>query len=594
MPLVLSPAPTHRATTAEAARARGRHSGMGVSPARGLPLLGLAILWILVAPRSGDPSWLTGTAPRDSAAGRALLLAWSRAGRAVRLLLPAESTPPPGPASATQRARPLPGVSPPDTADVPDPACSSAGGGPADNPVASRYGDTAYPWTDEVRWRCVQNIADFDGATPLERILQAEDALGGRGGVVYVPAGTYAFADDIPIANGVVIRGEPTSGEARAGDSPGTLRPRTRFVFPDRQYKGFVNRGATDRNIGVVNIDSDGGAIKLGPSIVRDASGVEVDIAGMGANKIVFGNRIANVSFGHPSLTGSSVVWPYRFARAISVNSDRNALIANNLIPAADRSALTTLDLPGRPCNPAGFHGVVPYPYDDRSGIYVNRDFGAVPAFKIRQGMAQPGHFSPETFPWMFRRGLVIRDNYVYVNGQVGISWSGMGDGVTRGSGTQVIENHVEVKAGDVLYTVTGSEIACGSSTNENRGYEMVGWESRVERNTGRINRQRIVNQLFHSNDGEGILQYQDVPDTSVARGNVWDGNDLSGGESGSIVYWNMSEVSNVTISNNAARPGQALGIHSTRTRGTDPVTFGNVCFGNSAPCEGIPMAPWS
>ena len=58
---------------------------------------------------------------------------------------------------------------------------------------------------------------------------------------------------------------------------------------------------------------------------------------------------------------------------------------------------------------------------------------------------ANAGHCMDATqFVWSFRKGLVIRDNYVYGNGRVGVSFSGGGDGKTVGSGTQVINNHVE------------------------------------------------------------------------------------------------------------------------------------------------------
>ena len=38
--------------------------------------------------------------------------------------------------------------------------------------------------------------------------------------------------------------------------------------------------------------------------------------------------------------------------------------------------------------------------------------------------------------PLEFQTWTVIRDNYIYQNGRVGVSWSGMGDGKTVGSGT--------------------------------------------------------------------------------------------------------------------------------------------------------------
>ena len=52
---------------------------------------------------------------------------------------------------------------------------------------------------------------------------------------------------------------------------------------------------------------------------------------------------------------------------------------------------------------------------------------------------------TPSNSAYFFARGLVARDNYVYQNGRVGMSWSGSGDGKTIGSGTVLLNNHVEV-----------------------------------------------------------------------------------------------------------------------------------------------------
>ena len=54
------------------------------------------------------------------------------------------------------------------------------------------------------------------------------------------------------------------------------------------------------------------------------------------------------------------------------------------------------------------------------------------------------------------------------MNGRVGVSWSGGGDGKTVGSGTQLYNNHVEVAAGTTAWSVDGIRKAKGSDTNEN------------------------------------------------------------------------------------------------------------------------------
>ena len=79
------------------------------------------------------------------------------------------------------------------------------------------------------------------------------------------------------------------------------------------------------------------------------------------------------------------------------------------------------------------------------------------------------------------------------MNGRVGVSWSGGGDGKTVGSGTQLYNNHVEVAAGTTVWSVDGIRKAKGYDTNENRGYNQLqqGFENNLTMNTGHINRQK-------------------------------------------------------------------------------------------------------
>lgn len=147
---------------------------------------------------------------------------------------------------------------------------------------------------------------------------------------------------------------------------------------------------------------------------------------------------------------------------------------------------------------------------------------------------ATPGHCTDaKMFPWSFRNGLVIRDNYVFGNGRVGISFSGGGDGKTIGSGTQVISNHVEHEKSGIFYGFSPSHSPHGSDTNENRGYDQSGSENNVTLNTGHIYRQQLYNQKYETVDGEGIL-VQCTNGNNQYR-NLWDRNDLSGGGSGYI-----------------------------------------------------------
>ena len=87
------------------------------------------------------------------------------------------------------------------------------------------------------------------------------------------------------------------------------------------------------------------------------------------------------------------------------------------------------------------------------------------------------------------------------MNGRVGVSWSGGGDGKTVGSGTQLYNNHVEVAAGTTCWSVDGKHKTKGSSTNENRGYNQQGYASNLTMNTGHINRQKASDTPYETVD---------------------------------------------------------------------------------------------
>ena len=81
-------------------------------------------------------------------------------------------------------------------------------------------------------------------------------------------------------------------------------------------------------------------------------------------------------------------------------------------------------------------------------------------------------------FPFDFRHGLVIHANYVNQNGCVGVSFSGMGDGKTVGSGTVVRNYHIEVAAGTTCWSHDGKKKITGHDTNENQGYDQKGYDN--------------------------------------------------------------------------------------------------------------------
>ncbi len=94
------------------------------------------------------------------------------------------------------------------------------------------------------------------------------DALKNGGGVVYFPAGTYNFANNISLESNVLIRGAPVNGQqAKSGKNPGNLSPTTIFACPNRMHQGIWNYQPNATNIGVVNIYLDQCAVMFWPSL---------------------------------------------------------------------------------------------------------------------------------------------------------------------------------------------------------------------------------------------------------------------------------------------------------------------------------------
>jgi hypothetical protein len=187
---------------------------------------------------------------------------------------------------------------------------------------------------------------------PCEPALQAAaqaDAVKNGGGVVYFPAGTYAFANNISLSSGVLIRGAPVNGaQAKNGKNPGNLLPTTVFTCPNRMHQGIWNFAPDAANLGVVNVLLDQCAVMLWPSLKTNsfspmmsawwfgASDINGSESGgpedhpsprpslssasspvaaclpVGSNKIVMGNYVRDVSLGQSLLAPSSGnVYPY-------------------------------------------------------------------------------------------------------------------------------------------------------------------------------------------------------------------------------------------------------------------------------------------
>ena len=381
---------------------------------------------------------------------------------------------------------------------------------PLTNPVSNfyKYNVSGLEWTNTmVNWSCVINIKDYNNDYNSAASAVYNTCGKDVGGVIYYPAGTYKItSDNIILKENIVIRGESTSTEtAKNGKNPGNLDPKTIFECPNLKHMGLFNNDNSS-NIGIVNIYLKQCAIMLWPNLKSPSKLSFWDywvnaesVIGMGSNKLVFGNKISDVSLGNPQPGGtwynnvviSSKPWPWAFGIGIAGYVDNNLLIGNNLIAKASNTMKTDIFN----------YSNVPYLFDNRYGIDAGKLLlGGVLSYN---GIQNAGicNCSYKAAPYMFPRNVVIRDNYVHQNGRVGISWSG-GDGINDGSsstqigyGTEVYNNHVQVEPNTTCYSVTGTKPTTGSDTNENRGYDQGGYGSNVTYNTGHIYRQNVAPQ---------------------------------------------------------------------------------------------------
>lgn len=484
---------------------------------------------------------------------------------------------------------------------------------PSDDAVNSQY-PGEYTWSQNLKWNCVFAITDYSGNTDDSKFVAAQnDALANGGGVVYFPPGDYYFNDHIYLNSSVSIRGAPDVRPAHIGPVPGPLAPTSRLHCPLYQHYSILNYDPAATNMAVVNVELDGCGVLLWPgmssTITPDAAwdikGYWINatnITGQGSNKIVLGNVIHDVSLGNATRPWTGHVayspWPWSYSVALSVYADKNVLVANNMLPQSTKTPLnvsiTLYSKPGqKPVQNTTL--TLPYLIDNRYGIDVNRLVTSKPC-----NLACTGDFgvngtgrTPDCCPAAFPIGVVVRDNYVFQNGRVGIQWSGSGDGMNRGSGAQVFNNHVTVRPNTTCWSIDGYFLMTGADTNENRCYDAGGWESNVTSNTGWCSHQSVTNSKFMTVDGEGIL-WQLYDNVNGLR-NVVANNDLSvtwpgypsygqPGTTGFISFYNLLLVQNNTMTGNRVIPSEYVGaeIGSYSKVG---VNSGNVCSNNQPTC---------
>jgi O-antigen ligase len=393
--------------------------------------------------------------------------------------------------------------------------CGSPSSGPTDNPIATFYGKSAYPWTDEIRWNCVYNINDFPQGNLLDRYNAARDAaLAYGGGVVYFPAGIYQFPDSIYLKDSVVIRGEtPRITSAQESD----YAPPTKLVFPKYEPKlsgsGTSNSTAfkkifttspnSDRNIGLVNLDIDRAGIYLLGNIDSHQN----------RNIIIHGIRNNNVADPSPKVPQQDFQEPwmrysYPFAANIKINAYANVLVSNNRL---NDSPTDNYDQPNYKVRSLDLDPIatyvdgsqVPFNYLNHYGIVINR--AKRPGTELDFALAA----DPISEPGLFRRGIVIRDNWIYHEMRAGIRASG--------DGLVIQDNQIRDLAIKQAWTdAEGIGQPRGQITFENRAIDWSGWNVLIQGNDYQVYRHQLMDSSDYSVDGEGILIQECCGGTSV------------------------------------------------------------------------------
>lgn len=377
---------------------------------------------------------------------------------------------------------------------------------PTDDPAAGYK----LPWTSQLRWATVVSIDTVPGNTPTERLAAAQVALAAKGGgVVYFPPGTYRFDDSILLKSGVVLRGATPSPVTDAKQE--AYEPPTKFEFPkyepklegdgtpiDTAFKAIqLEDAATAENCGLVNLSIDHAHVSLAEGADHAA----------GRNRLVYGCVVRNAAVAKHDIPDASIgqhAWQ-RYTEghvaAIGAYSGENLLIANNRLPESGQDnflqkGYLLLDRQKKPATPDD--GVL-FDYDNRPGIRAN-------AYGIGGAGNDPPDGTPEIFPWGFRKGIVVRDNFIFSTGRCAVSFTG--------DGVYCAFNVIRFKPDVLRVTNTGKALTAGSSTNDNRAVEMRGWRWTVEGNDYLVYRNRCADKKFYINDGEGLMHEDHVNST--------------------------------------------------------------------------------
>jgi hypothetical protein len=453
--------------------------------------------------------------------------------------------------------------------------------GPTDNAVASFYGATAYPWAANLAWSRVFNILDYGGngngsADNLAAYNAARDAaVAAGGGVVYFPAGTYYFSDDLVLKNGVVLRGvAPVNSNAKLD----TFALSSKLTFPayvpslsgsgtpnSTAFKKIVTQSPqTDSNLGVVWLDINRAGIKIKGDGLTNTN----------QNIVVLGVRTNNVAEPDPGVPDATYQnawqrWSYRFAENIGIQAYANVLVANT----RNNDAVTdNFEQPGYvvkngTANQAlNDSGQAVFNYTNHYGISVNRSKSG--------GYALAG--TPSTEPSLFRTGIVIRGNYVFHTMRIAIT--------AAGDGLIIKDNVVRDQSGKVAWVdAPGKKLVGNSATLENRVIDWSGYNVSVTGNDGRVYRHLLKTGPYLSVDGEGIL-IQECCGGTLVNGVTIENNTVNS----YIGLYKMRDINNAVIRGNTLiSSGDTYGIYVNANTNGAAYTANNVLIENNSLANG-------
>ena len=316
-------------------------------------------------------------------------------------------------------------------------------------------------------------------------------------------------------------------------------------------FKGIVlAEPAMAANCGVVHLGINRGYIALGEGPEHRC----------GANRLVYGCTLRNaagVMTEIPNTQANQPAWlryTHKFRSAIGVHASENAVVANNRIPQSGDDNFTIKGYPLIDRSKKVVPFDVEFDYDNRPGIYVNHH-----CIGGAGGSGEDG--TPETHPWGFRKGTVIRDNYVFNAGRCAIGFSG--DGVICSG------NVIRFAKGLVRPTVTGVHCSYGSATNDNRALEMRGWRWVVENNDYEVYSNLCSDRIYRINDGEGLMHEDHcnsiIVDSRLVnnRGNSY------------LSLFHVGEINGLHVEgNDISTPGNISDIYVTAPRHKKPGDF--------------------